>query len=125
MPPIESVSWRCPVAAMPIGTSCSSGCILSLMARVLSELPPVSQLSNLSVLRPIELALDPGADVARSLDLRQIVVEHELGDADCCRHFRLQNVGLAREQHAPRTQTRANLVGARLGRGDETCVGEP
>src|SRR6266566_2070164 len=117
MPPIESVSWRCPVAAMPIGTACSSGCILSLMARVLSERSPVSRLSNLSIMRPVELSPDPGADVARSLDLRQIVVEHELGDADCCRHFRFQNVGLAREQHASRTQAWADMVGARLGRG--------
>jgi len=38
------------------------------------------QVSRL-VLRPVELALDPGADVARALDLRQAFVENELGDA--------------------------------------------
>src|SRR5229473_2988065 len=102
MPPIESVSWRSPAAAMPIGISCSSGCGLSLMARVPSERPRVSRRSNLSVLRPVELALDPGADVARPLDLRQTLIEHELGDANCRRHFRLQDVGLAWEQHASR-----------------------
>src|SRR2546425_7156116 len=43
------------------------------------------------VLRPVELALDPGADVPRALDLRQAFVENELGDASCRRDSRLQN----------------------------------
>src|ERR1700681_1522620 len=114
MPPIESVSWRSPVAAIPIGMSCSSGCVLSLMARILSERSPVSRLLHLSILRPVELALDPGADVARPLDLRQTLIEHELCDARGRGYFGLQDVGLAWEQHAPRTQARADLVGARL-----------
>src|SRR5919106_5323353 len=78
-----------------------------------------------SVLRRVELTLDPAADVARPLDLRQSLVEHELGDARGRRHFRLQDVGLAREQHAPGAEIRADLVGARLGRGDEALVGDP
>ena len=43
----------------------------------------------------------------------------------CRRHFRLQDVGLAREQHALRAKIRANLIGARLGRSDEAFVGDP
>src|SRR5271169_2560596 len=41
MPPIESVSWRSPVASMPIGISRKMGCVLSFMARVLLERPAV------------------------------------------------------------------------------------
>jgi hypothetical protein len=77
------------------------------------------------VSRLIELHLDPGASVARSLGLRQIFLEHELGNAGCRRHFRLQNIGLAWEQHALRAKIRANLIGARLGRSDEAFVGDP
>ena len=41
-----------------------------------------------SVLRIVESALDPCADVTRFFDLRQALVEHELGDAGRRRHFR-------------------------------------
>jgi hypothetical protein len=45
---------------------------------------------------PIKLALDPGADVAASLDLRQPLIKHILDESGCGRHFALENVGLAR-----------------------------
>src|SRR5216683_4098851 len=35
MPPIESISCRWPVAAMPIGMSCKTGCAWSVMALIL------------------------------------------------------------------------------------------
>jgi hypothetical protein len=76
-------------------------------------------------LRLVEPALDPGADVARALDLGEALVKHELGDAGCGRHFRLQDVGLTREQHASRAQIRTDLIGTRLGSRDEARVGEP
>src|SRR5216684_2542398 len=34
MPPIESISCRWPVAAMPIGMSCKTGCAWSVMALI-------------------------------------------------------------------------------------------
>src|SRR5205807_7533031 len=67
------------------------------------------------VLRLVELTLDPGADVARALDLRQTLIEHEFGDTGCGRQFRLQDIGLTREQHAPCAEIRTDLVGTRLG----------
>jgi hypothetical protein len=48
----------------------------------------------------------------RLLDLRQALVEHERGDASGRRHFRLEDVGLAWEQHALRAKIRAKMVGA-------------
>src|SRR5712691_8974751 len=35
MPPIESISRRRPVAAMPIGMSCTTGCASTVMALIL------------------------------------------------------------------------------------------
>src|ERR1700731_3332972 len=61
------------------------------------------------VLRLIELTFYPSTNVARALGLRQALVGHELGDACCSGHFRLENVGLARKQHALRTQARTHL----------------
>ena len=83
--------------------------------------PPATR----SVVRGVELFLDPGPRVARALDLRQAVVEHEIRDAGCRRNFRLQDVGLARKQHALRAQAGIDLIGGRLGGGDEACVGDP
>ena len=64
-----------------------------------------------SVMGLVELAFDPGADVPWTLDLSQARVEHEFGEARRCRDFRVQDVGLAGEQHALGTQHRADLVG--------------
>src|SRR5256885_3006763 len=60
------------------------------------EWPATAARATRSVLRCVELALDPGPHVPRPLDLRQALVEHELGDAGGRRHFRLQDAGLAR-----------------------------
>src|SRR6266851_7193939 len=59
--------------------------------------PPPAALGHASVLRLVELTLDPGADVPRPLHLSQALVEHELGDAGCGCDFRFQNVGLTRK----------------------------
>src|SRR5437879_2787794 len=70
-----------------------------------------ADLSIPSVLGAIELTLDPGANVARPVDLRQALVKHELGDAGGGRHFRLQDIGLARKQHASGALARTDLIG--------------
>src|SRR5262245_34902419 len=75
-----------------------------------------------SVFRPIELRFDPTTDVVRPFDLRQPLVEHELGDTRRGRHFRFQDVGLAREQHPLRAQARVDLVRTRLCGNDEALV---
>jgi len=67
-----------------------------------------------SILRLVELAFDPAAHVARAFGLRQTLVEHELGNARRRRDFRLQDIGLAREQHALGAQLGADLIGTRL-----------
>src|SRR6267142_3625432 len=115
MSPIESLSRRVPLALIPIGTWRSTGCEFSLM------LQPSQRL----ILGLVELTFDPGPDVARPLDLCEPLIEHELGDSGCGRHFRLQNVGLTRKQHAFGAQVRAHLIGTRLGRRDEAGVSEP
>src|SRR5258708_27695652 len=78
-----------------------------------------------SVLRLVELTLDPGPYGARPFDLGETLVEHEFGDAGCRRDLRLEDIGLARKEHAFRPEARTDLVGGRLGRDDETFVGEP
>src|SRR6185503_2967851 len=128
MAPNESLSLRKPVAPVPMGKSRIFGaCLTSPWSFVFSvgmgRLPFCFGINW--VFRLVELALDPGPDVARMLDLRQPLVEHEFGDAGRRRDFRFQDVGLAREQHALLAQDRPDLVGARLGRDDEALVGDP
>src|SRR5438067_7451743 len=78
-----------------------------------------------SVLWLIELTLDPAADLAGPFDLRQTLIEHELGDARRGRNFGLEDVGLARKQHTLGAKFGADLVGARLRRDDEALIGDP
>src|SRR6266404_3414549 len=115
MSPIESLSRRVPRALMPIGTSCRSGCDCAFMLKT----------SKCLILRLVDLAFDPGADVARPRDLREPLIEHELGDTGGGRQLGLQDVGLAREQHAFGAQVRPHLVGTCLGRRDEAGIVEP
>ena len=69
--------------------------------------------------------LDPGPDVLGARHLSEPLIEHELRHAHGGRHFGLENVCLARIQHAARALFRADLIGGGLSGRDEAGIGEP
>src|ERR1700709_599910 len=99
MPPIESVSDRSPTASMPIGTSWK-------MERFWLSMCAVPWLLDRSILWRIKFAFQPTADIGRSLDLCQFLVEQEFRDPRRRRDLHLQNIGLSREQHTPGPKVR-------------------
>src|ERR1700722_16496041 len=105
MPPIESISCRVPPALSPIGTNWT-GRVIRFVSRLV-----MSGASGGRVLRSVESVFDPSSDIWGAFHLREPLFEHELGHPGCSSDLRLENVGLARKQHALRAEVRADLVG--------------
>ena len=60
--------------------------------------------------------------LAKPTTSRQALVEHEFSNARRRRDFRLQDVGLAGEEHAFGAQLEAHLIGTRLSGRDKAFV---